>query len=356
MTASTSTSSKPPIVDVDIAALEPLLERVKVQVSSEDYACLDGLVRTLIELTRQVRQKGTTIARLRRFLGWSSSEKTADVLGNKAPAQAEDGSQTEGDNGDGAAPGAPDDPDAGDASTGDANSNPDDSDAKRGAKGHGRIAASDYQNARHIDVPHESLHAGDLCPGCAHGNLYPLPEPARIVRIVGQSPLAAHCWNCQRLRCGGCGHVYTAKAPAEAQGPKYSETAASMMALLRYGAGMPLNRLDRLQRNLQTPLPASTQWEVVRDRVAALQPVYDELRRQAAAGSVLHNDDTHARILELMGKRRAALLAAGELPDPERTGLFTTGVVSLTSAGPVALFFTGRKHAGENLKIGRAHV
>jgi hypothetical protein len=96
-------------------------------------------------------------------------------------------------------------------------------------------------------------------------------------------------------------------------------------------------------------VPASTQWEVVRDRVGALEPVFDEMRRRAARGRLLHNDDTTMRILALMGKRREELLAAGALPDPERTGLFTTATVSITDAGPIALFATGRKHAGENL-------
>ena len=59
---------------------------------------------------------------------------------------------------------------------------------------------------------------------------------------------------------------------------------------------------------------------------------------------ILHNDDTRAQILELSGKRRAKLLAAGELPDPERTGLFTTAVVASSRHGLIALFFTGRKH------------
>jgi hypothetical protein len=112
---------------------------------------------------------------------------------------------------------------------------------------------------------------------------------------------------------------------------------------------MPLNRFAHLQKNMQTPVPASTQWEVVRDRAEDLQPVYDELVRRAAAGRVVHNDDTHARILALMGERRAELVKAGELPNPERTGLFTTGVVADTGDGAVALFFTGRQHAGENL-------
>jgi hypothetical protein len=51
-----------------------------------------------------------------------------------------------------------------------------------------------------------------------------------------------------------------------------------------------------------------------------------------------------------MGKRRAALVDKGALPDPDRSGLFTTGVVSVVDEGrKIALFFTGRQHAGENL-------
>ncbi len=169
------------------------------------------------------------------------------------------------------------------------------------------------------------------------------------MRIIGQAPLAAVMWDCQQLRCSGCGHVFTADAPAAARGPKYDETAVATMGLLRYGTGMPLNRLARHQRQLDCPVPASTQWEVVRDHVETLEPVFDELRRRAAMGRVLHNDDTTMRILALMGKRREELLAVNALPDPERTGLFTTATVAITDAGPIALFATGRKHAGENL-------
>jgi hypothetical protein len=137
--------------------------------------------------------------------------------------------------------------------------------------------------------------------------------------------------------------------PEQARGPKYSESAASMMALLRYGMGTPLHRLGQLQGHLNVPVPAATQWEVVLQQVAAVSPVYEQLRQHAANGSLLHGDDTYMRILEFMGKRRAKLLAKGELPSPERTGLHTTAIVSITGDGPIALFITGRKHAGENL-------
>jgi len=220
---------------------------------------------------------------------------------------------------------------------------------KRKAKGHGRVPASAYPDAQCIPVLHEHLQPGDMCLLCGRGRLYELPQPAQILRIVGQPPLAAVCWNCQRLRCSGCGHVFTARAPTAAQGPKYDETAVSMMALLRYRAGLPLHRLDHLERNLATPVPASTQWDAVNERASDMRPVFDELGRQAAQGQVVHNDDSYARILAFMGKRRVALLAKGELPDSERTGIFTTAIVSIVEHKPIALFFTGRKHAGENL-------
>ncbi len=344
-------TATPAIVDLDLDDVTRMLDRVRSQISPDDHARLVAVVQTLVDLTRLVRARGTTIARLRRMFGWTSSEKTDDVCagssssgeGSPSPASA-DGAAASGET-----------PDAGDGADGRNADHDADSGTDRGddttthAKGHGRIPASAYPEARHVTVGHDTLHPGDTCPDCARGRLHPLPVPARIVRIFGQAPLAATCWDCERLRCGGCGQVFTARAPAEAQGPKYADSAASMMALLRYGAGMPLNRLAHLQSNLQTPVPSSTQWEVVRDRAEALRPVHDELVRRAAAGRVLHNDDTHVRILELMGKRRAELLVAGDLPDPERTGLFTTGVVAVTDAGPIVLFFTGRKHAGENL-------
>jgi transposase len=344
--------TQPVIIDVDMTALGDVLKRARLTLSPEDHACLESVVQTFLSLSRLVRERGTTIARLRRLFGLVSSEKTRDVLGTEPPAQsAPEGPQ-------------PEMSAAADATAGETNSDVPsiatdetkdgaaaaEEKPKRLRKGHGRIAAAEYALTP-VLVEHERLHAGDVCPCCAHGKLHRLRDPARIVRIIGRAPLAALAWDCTSVRCGGCGKVFTARAPAEAQGPKYDESAVSMMAVLRYAAGMPLHRLARLQRNFETPVPASTQWEVVRDHVAALQPVYAELRRQAAQGRVIHNDDTSIRILALMGKRRARMLVAGELPDPDRTGLFTTAIVAIADTGPIALFCSGRKHAGENLAL-----
>jgi len=126
-----------------------------------------------------------------------------------------------------------------------------------------------------------------------------------------------------------------------------------MIGLLKYGSGLPFNRLEGLQGNLEIPLPASTQWDIVAAVATNLAPAFAELIRQAAQGEVLHNDDTTVKILALMGERgRQAALAHAEAEGNEadqRTGLYTSGVIALRDGRRVALFFSGRQHAGENL-------
>lgn len=365
MTRSAHTATS---AELDLRIFFELVDRSRALSSPEECGCLDLGKQVILDMVRLLHQRSTTLARLRRLFGIRTTEKlravfpgTCKPANDEAPptvtAGRDDLGETERDGSSaardhvgggcttGAGHGSTSDPEVHDGREGAEGSG---AGTPRTRKGHGRIAAAAYPHARCTHVEHDRAHVGDTCPQCSRGKLYRLREPERIVRITGQPPLAAHTWELDRLRCSGCGGVFTAPAPAEAQGSKYDERAAAMMALLRYRVGTPLHRLDRLQRNLETPVPASTQWEVVRDRVDAVVPVHDELERRAASGRVLHNDDTSVRILELMGKRRAELLALGELPDPDRTGLFTTGIVSITADGLIALFCSGRKHGGEN--------
>jgi len=148
----------------------------------------------------------------------------------------------------------------------------------------------------------------------------------------------------ENLRCNLCGEVFTAQTPAGVGPEKYDATAASMLALLKYGGGLPFYRLESLQESLEIPLPASTQWEVVAAAAAVIRPAIEELIRQAAQGEVLHNDDTPMSVLALEreGDREAR-------DPPERKGVFTSGIVATQGGRRVALFFTGHRHAGENL-------
>ncbi len=40
-----------------------------------------------------------------------------------------------------------------------------------------------------VTIAHPSLHRGDRCPGCTTGKIYPLAEPAMLVRITGMAPV-----------------------------------------------------------------------------------------------------------------------------------------------------------------------
>ena len=204
--------------------------------------------------------------------------------------------------------------------------------------GHGRNGADAYRAAEKVRVAHARLVHGDRCPDCDRGNVYTQKEPKALVRIVGQAPLAATVYELERLRCNACGQVFTAEEP-EGVGPeKYDETASAMIAQLKYGSGVPFHRLERMQELLGIPMPAATQWEVVEEAAEVIKPAQEELIRQAAQGEVLHNDDTSMRVLHMERE-----------PSDERTGVFTSGIVSTASGRKIALYFTGRQHAGENL-------
>jgi len=204
--------------------------------------------------------------------------------------------------------------------------------------GHGRNAASAFTGAEKVSVQHAQLKPGDPCPECREGRVYRQKEPKTLIRIVGQAPLKATVFEMERLRCNACCQVFTAAEPAGVGTAKYDTTAVAMIALLKYGTGMPFNRMERLETQLGVPLPAATQWELMEAAAGSLEPILEELIRQAAQGSVVHNDDTGMRILKLARNT-----------EDGRTGTFTSGIVSIWRECRIALYFTGWKHAGENL-------
>ena len=317
-------------IELNMDELESILERAQTSpLDDKDCAKIKAVFESYLYLTELLEDKATTIDRLRKILFGSSSEKTREVIPQTPAAPSFTVP-------DGAEP----------------------TPSKR--PGHGRHGADAYHGAEKIPVPHGSLKSGDRCPDCQKGKVYEVAKPGVLVRIVGQAPVQAKVYELQRLRCNLCGKVFTAQAPEGVGAEKYDATSGSMIALLKYGSGLPFNRLEGLQGNLGIPLPASTQWDMVHATARRLAPVYEELIRQAAQGEVLHNDDTTMKILALMGKRARAKALAEEAPEhaPDasaRRGIFTSGIVSTSAGCRIALFFTGHRHAGENLAKVLAH-
>jgi len=323
-----------PVSEWTMDELKEILKRVRMALGEEDYKVMNAVVETLSYLTHLAKDQQA--AEIYRILGSSKSEKTRKILRVLQMESATDADTA-------ADPGESDKP----PETSEPSSAPDDqphtAGSKKKVKGHGRNGADDYKGARQIRVSLESMKPGDRCR-CGKGNLYETDD-SPLVRIVGQAPIQAAVYRLQRLRCNTCGDVFTAEAPESVGPEKYDATSTAMVALMKYGSGFPFHRLERLEGNLGIPLPASTQWEMVRDGAQLIQPAFDELIRQAASGEVLYNDDTSVKILEFLEHDRVV-----EDPKlPGRTGVFTTGIVSTRESRKIALFFSGRKHAGENI-------
>jgi transposase len=292
------------VVQLTTAELERLLGEVRPLLPPASYGLIESLLRTLVWIVGLLEQKQTTIARLRRLIFGEKTEKARNLF-----------------------------PDASRAAGGSA-------EPKSKRKGHGRKGAKDYPGAKRVLVPHPKLHIGDLCPKCLKAKLYLYKQPARIIRIVAQPLFQATIFELERLRCALCGALFTAPPPPEAGQSKHDPSVGIMLALTRYGMGQPMYRTDKWQSHFGVPLAASTQWKLIAAASPAPELVYEALIDHAANGRLIHSDDTTMRVHSLRQEIS---------PEDPRQGIFTTGIISRVGERQVALFFTGRKHAGENL-------
>ncbi len=296
-------------INVEDSQVREFLNRVEDRALLDgDYEIIKGMAETIRCMTQSLEDSAASIKRLLRFLLGAPTETAKNVL-------PEDDSKK------------PDPP-------------PDDAKPKEPRKGHGRLGAESYTGGRLVKVTHPSLVPGEPCPACPKGKVYELAMPSVLVNIVGTAPLQATVFELSRLRCNLCGKIFTAPAPEEAKGAKYDDSAAAMVAVLKYGCGMPFYRLEKLQESLGVPVPASTQWDLLDEAEKSVLPAYEALVRKAADGDILHNDDTTARILDLIDRQDE---------ESSRKGIFTSGIVSVKDDRQIAIFMTGRNHAGENL-------
>jgi transposase len=172
-------------IDVNVEELDRIIEAaMQAPLNEADGRTLKTAVHAMAE--RLVRRRNT--------------EKTSAVLEPKAPPAAVDTQQPE----------------------------------KQAAAGHGRNGADAFTGADRIAIAHATLQSGDPCPECHEGRVYRQKEPATLIRIVGQPPLEATVFEMERLRCNGCGEVFTAGEPPSAGPEKFDATAVVMIALLKW--------------------------------------------------------------------------------------------------------------------------
>ena len=215
------------IIRLSTADLERLLGELRALLPAPTYQLVESLLRTLQWVLALLEEKTATLARIRRLIGGKQSEKSSVILPG---APARDGSRPP---------------------------------KSKPKEGHGRRAAGDYPGAQLIKVPHPHHHAGDLCPQCLRGLLYLFKTPARIVHIVAQPFLSATVFELERLRCALCGALFTAPPPPQAGSGKYDASVGFMLALMRFGAGLPMYRMAKWQNYFGVPVPAATQWGLI---------------------------------------------------------------------------------------------
>jgi hypothetical protein len=153
--------------------------------------------------------------------------------------------------------------------------------------------------------------------------------PAGIeVRVDGNALLTAVRYELERLRCSACGEVFTAPLPVEAGEEKYTPRARAVLALSRYSLGVPFYRLEGFQALVGVPVADATQWDQAERVADCAYPVFEEMKRLAAQGEVIYQDDTHTRILAVIKANRKAAEAMDSGQATPRTGMYTTGLVA----------------------------
>ena len=331
-------SRDPEIVTATREEIDELLTLARTSFPTKQYELLEGVLGTFVHVMLKLQNAKTSIKRLQRMLFGHSTEHKRNVLERAAQA--------------------------GDADARHADSLPDLPGVvsvpvpRPPQPGHGRNAAQAYSGAPIVERDHPELASGERCPECDKGRVYDSP-PKTLVKVVGQAPLGATVYRLQRLRCRLCDAVFTAPLPAAvASLPKYDSSCASMIAVLRFGNGLPHFRLEGLQASLYIPLPDATQWDIISKAAPAPRAVFEELIRQAAQAPLLHSDDTPMKVLSLMKERERA--EAGGIK-PAAKAINTSGIVAVLQDDAqhkqrrVVLFFTGHAHAGKNMERVLAH-
>jgi hypothetical protein len=310
------------------AEIESLIEqRRAANLDPRAKEKIERLLRTILTLVELLQRKNTSIKKLREMI---FGKRTERHQARKTEGREKVDESEKSDDGQ---PKAPGDQDAR------AELRAIGSVDKPKRKGHGRRAASDYSGAKIVRCRHERLKAGDDCPTSCGGRLYDLKEPTALMQFTGQPLITTTKFEREALRCAKCQQRYVAPLPEGVKEERYDATCDATIALMRYGGGLPWHRQAGLQAMGGMPLGEATMWERCEATADAAMGIFLRLTRLAAGGEVMHTDDTWVRILSCLKE------------DKEEKGRATqtSGIVVKAGGRKIALYLSGRRHAGENL-------
>ena len=217
--------------------------------------------------------------------------------------------------------------------------------AKSKGKNKGRNPHTVYKDAGIVWHKLEDLRAGSPCPETlCTGKLTALPAGV-IVCIDGQPMAKITKHFVEKYRCGLCQYTVKAKVPDELEGKSkvYTEEFKAYVAMHKFFLAVPYHRMDIYQNMLNTPLPDSTQWDLIQRLASKCYPIFRILKILAANSKIIYNDDTVNRILDVIAENKQG--------GKSRTGMYTTCIMAETEDGhKIALYLNGTQHSGENVE------
>lgn len=205
----------------------------------------------------------------------------------------------------------------------------------------GKNGKDDYPNAAKCFHAHESLKLGDTCPLCGIGTLGKYDSGIHI-KITGTPPLTATIHETEKFRCSACLEIFEANFDGK-NDPKYDAGAKAIIAVLKYEASTPFYRLEKIQKQMRTPMPASTQFDLMEELANDLHVIWCNLITLAAEADLFYFDDTKGKILALILENQK------NIDKKTRKGMYTTGIIAESEEFKIVLYFSGRNYAGENL-------
>jgi transposase len=311
----------PEIPKTDSAEIEILIERLKQnKLEQRDVELIERLLRTVMALVNLLQRKNMSIKRLRDLIFGRRTEKRKTGSVSQPEDKPEEGAGAKREE-----------------------SEKSQRQRQAGPQWHGRRATAQYRGAKKVECRHEQYQAGAKCPEAAcPGRLYDTRRPNLFIQFRGQPILEGVVFEREVLRCSACQERYVASLPEGVSETRYEAIADVAIVVAKYGATLPFYRLAQMQESCGVPVSESVMFERSEQVADRALPVYLALKQEAANGEVIHTDDTPVKILSCLKEDREE--------KAERRATNTSGIVVKTTAGHmIALYASGRRHAGENL-------